>query len=205
MLTKKNFWRDFKLEDMTKVWHLLFPRMLSDEVMSEVLTEANELVCFLNKEFKGRIFFCLPCPRHIKACCGLQSHMMLDEGNQPISLIGYTNLFNEFVRAKLHLPERVEVIDYADMFGKDTFCDKFLTDGVHLSASALKMVANFFLGGLKRKPREVVKRRNITNSFSTFLASRGLIEAKLNPLTMETPKEPYEEAVNDLLHMANMD
>ena len=86
----------------------------------------------------------------------------------------------------LHLPERFEVIDYVDMFGKDTFCANFLSDGVHLSDSALKIVANFFLGGLKRKPRAAVKKRNITNSFSTFLALRGLIEAKFNPLTTDT-------------------
>ena len=39
------------------------------------------------------------------------------------------------MKTKLNLPERVEVIDYVDMFGK-SFNNSCLSDGVHLTEQA---------------------------------------------------------------------
>ncbi len=172
MLNKHSFWTDF-LQNGQKVFHLQNPTILTDSQMEKLIEDINRLTIFLNQQFKGRVFLVGPFPRHISRCCGLQDHVVLDSVNQPVSMIGYTNLLSQYLRANLTFPERCEFVDYRDIYGK-SFDARCLTDGVHLADSAYKISANFYLGAFQRRPRPCTT-AVVSSSFKNFLYDRGLI------------------------------
>ena len=195
MLNKDNFWMDM-LHNGKRVFHLTHPTILTDQQMDKLIHDTNKLTIYLAQHFKGRVFILGPFPRHISQCCGLQEHSVLDSENQRISMTGYTNLLNQFLQSSLILPDRCEFLVYQNIFGKN-FDKHSLADGVHLTASAYKACANFFLGAFQRKPRRQADITLKMPTFNSYLTAKGLL-TKNNT----DNKEPMESAIDDAINLA---
>ena len=194
MLNKDNFWMDM-LQNGKRVYHLTNPMILSDQQMDQLILDTNKLSIFLAQHFKGRVFILGPFPRHITQCCGLQEHSVLDSENQRISMTGYANLFNKYLQASLVLPERCEFLEYQNIFGRN-FDKNSLVDGVHLTPSAYKACANFFLGSLQRKPRKQTNTPSRMPAFSSYLTMKGLLTKN-----EADTREPMEGAIDDAINL----
>ena len=164
--------------------------------MDKLIFDTNKLTIYLAQHFKGRVFILGPFPRHISQCCGLQEHSVLDSENQRISMTGYTNLLNQYLQSSLILPDRCEFLVYQNIFGRN-FDKHSLADGVHLTASAYKACANFFLGAFQRKPRRQADNTLKMTTFNSYLTAKGLLTRN------DTDnKEPMEGAIDDAINLA---
>lgn len=195
MLTKTDAWSSL-ISPGKKGWHILEPKILTDQRMDRVIEEADALLAYLGKHFIGRILLVGAFPRFVQACCGLQGHSLLDENNQMISMVGYTNLFNEYIKSKISLPEKAEFVEYQDIFGKSFDCDS-LVDGIHMTVPALKVCANFFTGALKSKQRSKGKCGMYVGGFNEFLREKGLLTAKVTHAETKQ-REPMDGAIDYL-------
>ncbi len=107
LLKKQSHWADFQ-RNGRRCFHLLHPAILDDKSMDRLLARTNFLISVLREYCKGRIFIISAFPRHLEACCGLQDHAILDQNNQRLLMLGYTNLINLFLQNYLELPNGTE-------------------------------------------------------------------------------------------------
>ena len=200
LLKKQSHWADFQ-RNGRRCFHLLHPSTLNDEDMDSLLARTNLLINALRLYFKGRIFMIGAFPRHLEACCGLQDHAILDQNNQRLSMLGYTNLFNLFLQNNLELPDGTEFLDYQQIIGTNTFNSSSLVDGVHLSSRFNKSCANFFLGAFKRKLRgKRDKVKGEAASFTKFLENKGLLSNKNTSTSSNyTTDNAMDDAINLIL------
>ena len=197
---KHSHWADYH-SNGRRCFHLLHPAILDDEAMDTLIARTNYLISALRANFKGRIFIIGAFPRHLEACCGLQDHAILDQNNQRLSMLGYTNLFNLFLQNNLELPDGTEFLDYQQIIGTNTFNSSSLVDGVHLASRFNKSCANFFLGAFKRKLRgKRDKVKGEAASFTKFLENKGLLSNKnTNTSSNYTTDNAMDDAINLIL------
>lgn len=161
--------------DNVPVYHPNGAVVLEDIAMDRLVAISGKKLRCLAKAFPGHIYFFGPGPRYISKCCDDVNHIIKGPNNEVIDMMTYTTVFSSFIeRSPGIVQERISYIHYQDIFG-NSFNNKMLTDGVHMTDAANNTIAEFIIAKIDEEPLFTAPLL-IDTDFSDYLRSNKVID-----------------------------
>ena len=183
-------------------YHLLHPKLLTDEVAALHIVLLSQIMVKLTGLFAGKIVLLGPFPRHLKSCCDSPDHAIVDSAGNPVNMINYTLAFSKYIASSPGLShERLHYFEYPAVFGDD-FSKENLVDGVHLNDSASDTLAKFVFGLLTKlnKPTSRFK-KNLQIQLSSLLARKNIFTSDTIDITHTDDTDSMSVGIDTVINM----
>ena len=174
-----------------KTFHYTNPKALNDQDVHKLVDLTGDLVKTIKKKFDGSIYVIGPMPRMIEKCCKTPNHKV-QLGPMFKSSLQYAFFLNKFLQVNpIFSDPKVHFVPYDVIFGVG-FDESYLRDGVHLTADANAIFAQFIADIPSYKPKKVKATKNPKPSFFTWTeniqtSAKTIRSIKTTPLT-STPR-----------------
>ena len=152
--------KDFKKEN--GVFHLIQGRSLDDGELAELVSKVSCVLASLREKFAGIIKILGPWPRYLVDCCCNLDHKIIDVkksklcNHTHLAMREYYQHINNHLQYNLALPTATTFVPYTEIFGQ-MFPPSYLKDGVHLSATAENILAQYCVQNLSPAAPVVVR------------------------------------------------